>query len=234
MRIGNPHSGSKHMRFLTVYLEYIYIYLYNFYSSVNVVDSMVIGLGMFLRVTHKFTKCPFRRWMSDKKKYLYIFFNKKTNQNSLNFVSMRFFHHRVMFFSLLLRCWYFISFLSPILAIWISVLYSVEAIQIIKFHMRSGKFVRIIISPASICICYVYAMNLKRKSFDCFFLNFVTFSHSVSRLTLFFSLLVTISAVVLVAHTTHISVKHFSVKQRSEINNWNLIFIKIERLFDMQ
>lgn len=81
---------------------------------------------------------------------------------------------------------------------------------------------------------YVYAMNLKRKSFDCFFLNFVTFSHSVSRLTLFFSLLVTISAVVLVAHTTHISVKHFSVKQRSEINNWNLIFIKIERLFDMQ
>lgn len=102
-----------------------YIYLYNFYSSANVVDSSVIGLGLFRRVTHKFTKCLFRRWMSDKKKYLYIFFNKKTNQNSLNFVSMRFFHHRVMFFSLLLRCWYFISFLSPILAFWISVLYSV-------------------------------------------------------------------------------------------------------------
>lgn len=169
--------------------------------------------------------------MNEWQKKIFIYFlNKKTNQNSLNFISMRFFHHRVMFFSLLLRFWYFISFLSPILAIWISVLYSVEAIQIIKFHVRSGKFLCV----SSSLHMHVYAMNLKRKSFDCFFLNFVTFSHSVSRLTLFFSLLVTISAVVLVAHTTHISVKHFSVKQRSEINNWNLIFIKIERLFDMQ
>lgn len=163
-----------------------YIYLYNFYSSVNVVDSSVIGLGLFLRVTHKFTKCLFRRWMSDKKKYLYIFFNKKTNQNSLNFVSMRFFHHRVMFFSLLLRCWYFISFLSPILAIWISVLYSVEAIQIIKFHMRSGKFVRIIISPASICICL--RNEFKAKIIWLFLFEFrYFFSFCLSTHSLFFS-----------------------------------------------
>lgn len=127
----------------------------------------------------------FRRWMSDKKKIFIYFLNKKTNQNSLNFVSMRFFHHRVMFFSLLLRFWYFISFLSPILAIWISVLYSVEAIEIIKFHVRSGKFLCV----SSSLHMHVYAMNLKRKSFDCFFLNFVTFSHSVSLLTLFSSLL---------------------------------------------
>lgn len=37
--------------------------------------------------------------MNEWQKKIFIYFlNKKTNQNSLNFVSMRFFHHRVMFF----------------------------------------------------------------------------------------------------------------------------------------
>lgn len=141
---------------------------------------------------------------------------------------MRFFHHRVMFFSLLLCFWYFILFLSPNIGYLnfgpIFCGHSCEAIQIIKFNVRSGKCVRI-------CLCS--RNEFKAKIIWLFLFGFrYFFSFCLSTHSLFFSLLNYLCC--RLGHTTHISVKHFSVEQRSEINNWNLIFIKIERLFDMQ
>lgn len=191
---------------------------------------------LLFRVTHTITKCPLstrRIWVETRKKpYRYVFFS---------LMKFKFIKKMCLCLSsLIFRSCFSLSanlLVFDVVESFFFRLYFLFGHSNFTFHVKCGKFFGVSSShlvinmPAHMnilelcvqqcCVC-IYATDFKKaKIIWGFFLFLFHFNFNFS--IHFFA---TVAA--------WFWVESAQKSNRSEINNWNLIFIKTERLFDMQ